>query len=300
MTNKTALDAVNNAVLDLQSADFNTYERPLQRLNALLNAEPLKPFADDLKAGADFDEFVGNDRREGGMVGSSRLDWPTDAQETMGLTLHLIERGAENPRWFLDFAHKYYYASGKIAANIRKVVSAAIIPFSRDFRDYVLSNEMSLPRKVDPPLDSESVFIVHGHDEGARESVARLLSEAGLKPIILHEQPNKGRTIQEKLVDEANVGFAVVLLTPDDVGRAVSEETDKPRARQNVVLELGYFIGRLGRERVCALRRNDVEIPSDYLGVAYIDYDDAGAWKVNLARELKAAGYRIDWDKVIR
>jgi hypothetical protein len=101
---------------------------------------------------------------------------------------------------------------------------------------------------------SKRVFVVHGHDEGMRESVARVLTRLGLKPVILHEQPDRGRTIIEKFHEHSDVGFAVVLLSPDDTGYSTTAgaDTAKPRARQNVILELGFFLGRLGRENVVA------------------------------------------------
>lgn len=142
------------------------------------------------------------------------------------------------------------------------------------------------------------VFIVHGHDEGARESVARYLEKIGFEPIILHEQANKGRTVIEKVEANGDVGFAVVLLTPDDEGRKIGDLIE-PRARQNVLLELGYFIGRLGRANVCAIRKDEVAIPSDFAGVVWENMDSAGAWKQALARELQAAGHVIDWNKVM-
>ena len=95
-----------------------------------------------------------------------------------------------------------------------------------------------------------------------------------------------------------DVGFAVVLLTPDDEGCA-NGGTPAPRARQNVVLELGYFVGRLERNRVCALKRGAVEIPSDFEGVVYVPFD-GGAWKQTLGKELAAAGFEIDWNKLMR
>ena len=144
-------------------------------------------------------------------------------------------------------------------------------------------------------INTEEVFVVHGRDEGAREKVARFLERLDLKPVVLHEQPNKGRTIIEKFEDYARVGFAVILLTPDDIGKLKDDEGDfKPRARQNVILELGYFIGQLGRERVCALVKKGVEWPSDYDGVLYIPLDDSGGWEMRLIQELKSAGYDID------
>ena len=113
--------------------------------------------------------------------------------------------------------------------------------------------------------------------------------------MILHEQPNQGRTIIEKFEEHAQVGFAVVLLTPDDVGSLKGENNHlKPRARQNVIFEFGFFIGRLGRHRVCALTKGDVEIPSDYDGVVYVPLDDHGAWKMKLVKELKAAEFDVD------
>jgi predicted nucleotide-binding protein len=145
---------------------------------------------------------------------------------------------------------------------------------------------------------SRKVFIVHGHDDGAREAVARFLERVGLEPIILHEQANRGRTIIEKFEAHQDVGFAVVLLTPDDEG-CEKGGTPLPRARQNVVLELGYFVGVLGRDHVCALRRGDVEIPSDMTGVVYVPFDNSDGWKQSLGRELEAAGFEIDWGKAM-
>jgi predicted nucleotide-binding protein len=165
--------------------------------------------------------------------------------------------------------------------------------------------EFAAPAPVAPvqsePIGREhtrEVFVVHGHDDGARETVARYLERIGFKPIILHEQANKGRTVIEKIEAHGDVDFAVVLLTPDDQG-SISGGNPEPRARQNVLLELGYFIGRLGRGNVCALKRGVVEIPSDFAGVVWEAMDDAGGWKQSLARELQAAGHEIDWNQVM-
>ncbi|WP_376960767.1 TIR domain-containing protein [Azospirillum sp. A26] len=140
---------------------------------------------------------------------------------------------------------------------------------------------------------------MHGHDGEARETVARFLSTIGFDPIILHEQANRGRTIIEKVEANSDVSFAVVLLTPDDEGN-VKGGAPEPRARQNVLLELGYFIGRLGRENVCALMRGRVEIPSDFAGVVWTPMNDGNGWKQALGKELQAAGHQIDWNKVMR
>ncbi len=149
--------------------------------------------------------------------------------------------------------------------------------------------------KVMAPIPK--IFIVHGHDNEAKAEVARFIERLGFQPLILHEQVSKGRTVIEKFEANSDVGFAVVLLTPDDEGSKKGQPA-KPRARQNVVLELGYFVGRLGRDRVCALRRGEVEIPSDFNGVVYETYDEHGAWRGKLAKELEAAKFAIDWAKV--
>jgi len=143
---------------------------------------------------------------------------------------------------------------------------------------------------------SSRVFLVHGHDEAVRETVARFLEKLGLQVIILHEQANGGRTIIEKIEHHSDVGMAVVLLTPDDVGGKPGGQME-PRVRQNVLLELGYFMGVLGRHKVCALKSGEVEIPTDFAGVVWNEM--AGEWKTAISRELKAAGYDIDWNKVM-
>lgn len=155
--------------------------------------------------------------------------------------------------------------------------------------------EGATPGRRNPTVTGDGVFIVHGQNNEAKETVARFLEHLGLRPTILHEQPDKGRTIIEKFEDNASVGYAVVLLTRDDVGAPRTAPEDlKPRARQNVLLELGYFLGSLGRTHVCALREEGVEIPSDLSGVLYVPFDAAGAWKLRLATEIKAAGIDID------
>lgn len=147
---------------------------------------------------------------------------------------------------------------------------------------------------------SKEIFIVHGHDESAKEAVARLIEKVGLEALILHEKPNKGRTIIQKFEDYSNVGFAVILLTPDDVGAKKSESSNlKSRARQNVILELGFFLGKLGIEKVCVLHKGDIDIPSDYKGVIYIPFDEHDGWRLKLIQELKAAGYEIDLNKIV-
>ena len=161
------------------------------------------------------------------------------------------------------------------------------------------SPELAQPVKKQKAEVGRRVFVVHGHDEGTKQSVARCLEKLELEAIVLHEQPSQGRTIIEKFEGYADVGFAVVLLTPDDVGAAGDDIGNlKPRARQNVIFELGFFIGKLGRKRVCALHKGDVEIPSDFAGVLWVPMDPGGAWRFTLGREMKAIGLDVDLNKL--
>jgi len=154
--------------------------------------------------------------------------------------------------------------------------------------------EKELPKK-------NSVFIVHGYDEGARQSVARFIEKLGIEPVILQEQINKGMTVLEKFEIFADrAGFAVVLMTPDDKGYPVNRESEaKTRARQNVILELGYFAAKLGRDRTLVLTKGDLELPSDIFGLVYEKMDQGEGWKMRLARELKEVGFEIDMNKAI-
>ncbi|SHN27901.1 Predicted nucleotide-binding protein containing TIR-like domain [Pseudomonas asturiensis] len=165
----------------------------------------------------------------------------------------------------------------------------------KDDLEYLEENSESDQPAIVSSINSRRVFVVHGHDETAMHGLARFLEKLGLEAIILKEQPDQGRTIIEKFEATAgDVGFAVVLLTPDDVGASVKAETSDARARQNVIFELGYFAGKLGRGRVCLLRKGQVEIPSDLYGVIYTEMDAADGWQTKLVKELKAA--KLDFD----
>jgi predicted nucleotide-binding protein len=145
------------------------------------------------------------------------------------------------------------------------------------------------------------IFIVHGRDDGRKYELLRLLEKTvHNRAIVLHEQPNSGATILEKFLRHAEAAsFAVVLLTADDEGRLRgSDDQLKPRGRQNVILELGIFVGQLGRARVAVLKDADVEVPSDLNGLVYIALDPAGAWRHDLLKELQAAGIDVDFEQI--
>jgi predicted nucleotide-binding protein len=160
--------------------------------------------------------------------------------------------------------------------------------------------QSTIPIEAAGSENRSQVFVVHGHDGAPKAEVARFIERLGFEAIILHERPNKGRALITKFREEAaDVGFAVVLMTPDDLGKAEKTDDLKPRARQNVVFELGFFIGKLGPERVAALIKGDIELPSDFDGVVYISLDKED-WQAKLGSELEAAEYTIDWNKVMR
>lgn len=155
-------------------------------------------------------------------------------------------------------------------------------------------------RSTSPAL-SNRVFVVHGHDELLKTEVERFLHDVGLEPIVLHRQPDQGQTVIEKFEQHGDVGYAIVLLTPDDVAYTVSQSalpevqrTTELRARPNVIFEFGYFVGKLGRSRVCCLHKGAVVVPSDLHGLVYKSVNPSfESQAFALVRELKAAGYQL-------
>jgi predicted nucleotide-binding protein len=160
------------------------------------------------------------------------------------------------------------------------------------YPDHLIAQPAASTKTQSSPSLDPRIFIVHGHGT-LKDSVARVVSALGLEAVILQEQPGAGRTLIEKVEKYSVVGYAVVLLVPDDVGGKRGEE-QRDRARQNVVFELGYFVGKIGRGRVCVLYSEGVEMPSDYFGVEYVSLDSKGAWRYRLGRELREAGYAVD------
>ena len=165
-----------------------------------------------------------------------------------------------------------------------------------DIRDETIGNDASAGNQPSNKVsNSRVVFLVHGHDHGTKETIARFLEKLDLRPIILHEQPDQGRTIIEKFESHASEArCAVVLLTADDVGASKLKPTPlESRARQNVILELGYFVGALGRKHTFALVEKGVAVPSDMYGLIYIPIEDS-QWRLRLVKELKASGVEVD------
>ena len=195
--------------------------------------------------------------------------------------------------------HKYqeYYV---YALDMAATLLESMIEEIREYWEDETQEPTPYINSTNGRTNTNEIFIIHGRDNETKETVARFLQRLDLEPVILHERSNQGRTIIEKFEQHAQVGFAIALLTPDDAG-ALQEDMEhlKPRARQNVIFEFGYFIGRLGRDRVCALTKGNVEIPSDYDGVIYIPLDDTEGWKIELVRELRGAGIDVDANRAL-
>lgn len=215
-----------------------------------------------------------------------------------------------------SIARRYSFFTGS-AVSIYPVLATEIGRYGKNVTDRInrlkrilgelelipepISNSTAISSQEQTDARGNGVFIVHGHDTKAKDGVARFVENLGLEATILDEKPGGGRTIIEKFEDHAsNAGFAIVLLTPDDVGAAKDKRDNlNPRARQNVIFEMGYFVKGLGRGRVCAMSTEEVEIPSDLAGVEYIHLDSNGGWKWKLVSEIKAAGLPIKLKKVI-
>ena len=211
----------------------------------------------------------------------------------------------DSPSKIKDFEDIRYYLSAFVVgrtpdsdfqkAYVRGLDSAAAVLESMidEVEEYWETNGEESESSEDPRINTNQVFVIHGRDLGTRDTVTRFLESLGLEVVILQEQPDQGRTVIEKFEQCVQGDFAIALFTPDDMG-GPSDDDLQPRARQNVIFEFGYFIGKFGRDRVRALVKGNPEIPSDYSGVLYIKLDDLDGWKMGLVREMKGAGFTID------
>lgn len=194
---------------------------------------------------------------------------------------------------YMYFAEQHFYdpevCGESLKHNLRKILNKMLMYQATHYPPKEKSH-----KKVTNQSISNKVFVVHGHDNEAIQEMARTLEKGGFDSIILHEQPDSGMTIIEKIAKYSDVGYAVVLYTACDRGREKNDLEEKNRARQNVVFEHGYLIGKLGRDRVSALVKGDIETPGDINGVVYIEMDKKGAWKMQLAKNMKDVGLPVD------
>lgn len=246
-------------------------------------------------------------------------DFPTAQREYLAwhdYNIELLKQSFDKP--LNEYRNSYEHAGEWDAMMTRSTIGArpsnneVFQKFAAKFKSKV-DNLIKLAQKVellksteldnqdselDITIDNSKIFIVHGHDDLVKTETARFIERLGFEPIILHEQVSAGKTIIEKIEEYTNVGFAVVLYTPCDVGARKGDESNlKSRARQNVVFEHGYLISKIGRKNVCAIVKGNVETPNDISGVVYISRE--GDWKLDLAKEMRNSGYEVDMNLVI-
>ncbi|MCM1023964.1 MAG: nucleotide-binding protein [Prevotella sp.] len=206
-----------------------------------------------------------------------------------------------------EFNNTLFFSGSRAPYETKEMLHKKAVDFCRDglkttkavletYLDELEEEKIEQQSEPQAPIDLSKVFIVHGHDGELKESVARIIEKQNIEAIILSEQANTGLTIIEKFEKNSNVGCAICLFTADDIGRAKSENENKPRARQNVVFETGYFIGKLGREHIIILADSGIEIPSDLAGVVYTNTQD---WQIDLLKELKSMRYNVDFNKLL-
>ena len=210
---------------------------------------------------------------------------------------HYINEKAKTQGIFIIYSPSIMFNEGE--RYVRDISDRVFEECSSQIQEATPKSNALTSDKPSKTMDKSKVFIVHGHDGEAKQAVARFVEKIGFEAIILHEQASSGKTIIEKIEANSNVGFAIVLYTPCDLG-ASKEKPDqqKPRARQNVIFEHGYLIGKIGRKNVCALVKGDIEKPNDISGVVYIKIDEGDGWKYTVAKEMKTCGYDIDLNKI--
>lgn len=213
----------------------------------------------------------------------------------------LLKRLIDTDELLVEFDNSYYVTRG-FEENLSTCVKEAIVILKSIQSKLELIPESTTMKSYDSPIKPQGnrVFIVHGHNDGIKEAVARLVEKIGLHAIILHEQPDQGKTVVEKFENYSDVAFAIIILTADDRGGVKTKQykNQRLRARQNVIFEHGFFVAKLGRENVCALYEEEVELPSDLRGVLYKPLDIIGNWKYSLGKEMQAAGLPIDLNKI--
>lgn len=272
--------------LDVMAAKIDAQINRGERIQALprTTTEEIEEFKDEFFTWSEYTSTLLENSFDvqGAMTPSPSSDFGSSDLELIDIKLGLVPKTAE-------------YVNAAITSNLPKKLRAL-----RSIRDR-LEIWHETPAAVERQISGEAIFLVHGRNHQARETVRSFLLRCAERDIIvLDEAPGLGADILGKLLTNAEkAAYAVVLLTGDDEGRAIEESDLRHRARQNVILELGLFIGMLGRDKVIALYEPGVEIPSDFLGVTYVELDPNKAWRMALVGELRAAGIEASIDKIL-
>jgi predicted nucleotide-binding protein len=217
-----------------------------------------------------------------------RLEDDRDEKDVSGL---LVARDS-------DAAIPKIMLTGFPSPETARRAMSALVPGGALAVDYVAKGQSDLLLKAIESAIRHKVFIAHGHDEEAKNAVVLTVKHLGLQEVVLHEQRNIGQAILDHFVADSKVGFAVVVLTPDDMGYVRDRPGEvKPRARQNVIFEFGYSVGVLGLQRVCVLYKDGVDLPQ-YLEALYLEMDPAGLWKHQLAGRMQQVGLPINVNRL--
>lgn len=211
-------------------------------------------------------------------------DFPEGAIQSNSLALDIHDFEFCRTHWAIKGEDLYGVLSNEGLLAPEQVVSGNVAIGN-------VINAQNLPSSTSSGFNEQQIFIVHGHDDLAKNDVRKYVQDIGKEPIILHMQASGGMTIIEKIDYYSNVGFAIVIYTECDVGAKRDSLIYKRRARQNVVFEHGYLIGKIGRPRVVALVKGDVETPNDISGVVYVQMTSDGSWQEEISNELKNCGY---------
>jgi hypothetical protein len=314
----------SNQIDPLQNMSYKDGETVKNQLNTRIRAFVRTIFLDDDKKIQDYDNEIRTNNRR--FLHTEELEEQVQKRYLNDLDImrnHLI--GYKDELELLNNSRKkrnQTIIEDKTTNNeIKRVaIYGPAIPIPSPKEEYVIDRKGDIRVRL---KNSNKVFVVHGHNDTIKDAVAAYLQSLDLEPIILHLQPSLGKTIIEKVEHYSNVGFAVILLTQDDLGRTLgplqfiptqeagglfSKKTvihagkpsgkQNPRARQNVIFEFGYFIGLLGRNRVAALCEEGIERPSDIDGLVYISLDNEGLWESALKKEIEAAGIKTGLKKL--
>lgn len=226
------------------------------------------------------------------------ISWKTRAER------FLRTHYGENSKEVVDFGNTHFslmiYTFNETESDYIEACKSGLVESKAVFEVYLeelKENDVTPDNEAtqDNSISKSKVFVVHGHDEALKQEVARMVEKQGLEAIILSEQANRGKTIIEKFEEHSDVGAAICLFTGDDYGKAKDATSENLRARQNVVFEAGFFMGKLGRENVILIADSNIEVPSDLQGVVYTSKT---MWQTDVLRELKAIGYNVDFNKL--
>jgi predicted nucleotide-binding protein len=282
-------ELINQFIESIQNANMQTFSSKVSHLFEHLE-EKIKDNVIYNKYESEREKWKNWPEKPG--MGNWKL--PSKLDEAKSLTYDLYKSISEREDKARNLVVKLFPSEGGIDFAINSF-NLQFLQYFIDVLNEIINANPETEKVTTEKVIGNTVFIIHGHDNSLKTETQLLLTRAGVNNIVLHEQPDKGRTIIDKLIDESsNSNYAIALLSPDDVLK-----DGENRARQNVILEIGYFIGLLGKERVRLIKKGEIDIPSDLSGILYEKYDDGGAWKIKICKELQAVGIFVDLKAVV-